>query len=153
MGIKRWLLLILGGVTLVVSFISFCILMDALDVTPGYYNYGVDSQTVNTSKTLIWCFGLLGGGLIGLATALRSRSRIGPGVASSRKLILLIPGILLILWSIERLIFGIAPDYGLYGRFYDFSAAVAAIILIIIVPFGGFLMVRGLIPMPRREKG
>ncbi len=115
-----------------VSAISLIILIVGLEVAPGQQHL-VDRQMVNTVKSLIWFFGLVGGSLIGWAITLRVQSR--------RNLSLLIPGILLILWSMERLFLGIAPEY---DSFYGFSAVIAAIIMIVIVTLGGFLVARWL---------
>lgn len=129
---KHKLLLIFGVLALLVSVISLIILIVGLEVAPGHQRL-VDRQMVNTVKSLIWFFGLVGGSLIGWAMTLRVRSR--------RNLSLLIPSILLILWSIERLFLGIAPEY---DSFYGFSAVIAAIIMIVIVTLGGFLVARWL---------
>lgn len=129
---KHKLLLIFGVLALLVSVISLIILIVGLEVAPGHQHL-VDRQMVNTVKSLIWFFGLVGGSLIGWAMTLRVRSR--------RNLSLLIPSILLILWSIERLFLGIAPEY---DSFYGFSAVIAAIIMIVIVTLGGFLVARWL---------
>ena len=126
------LLLIVGVLGLLFSVISLIILIVGLEIAPGHQHL-VDRQMVNTVKSLIWFFGLVGGSLIGWAMTLRVRSR--------RNLSLLIPSILLILWSIERLFLGIAPEY---DSFYGFSAVIAAIIMIVIVTLGGFLVARWL---------
>lgn len=154
---------IMGMAAILVSLVSLIILIIYLDVKPGHRHLVSSNQKVNTLKLLIWCFGLLGGGLTGWATALRTRYRVGLNVPISRKLILLIPGALLILWSIERAILGIAPissriiltPIGVTvskGPWYDFSAVIAAVILVITATLGGFIIARGLTPMPRNKK-
>lgn len=143
---------ILGILFLAASVISLFALLINLEPEPGHSKL-VSSQTVNTLKSLIWWTGLIGGGLIGWATVLRSRSRTSPGVPFQRRFILLIPGALLFLWSIERLVFGVSPDhYMSHGPFYGFSATIAAIIMVLAVASGVFFIVRGLIPMPRGGK-
>lgn len=142
----------LGIVFLVTSVVSLIILIVHLDVALGEQSLA-NSQTVNTLKSLIWWSGLIGGGLMGWATSLRSRSRSSPGVPFQRRFLLLIPGALLFLWSIERLVFGVSPEFYMpQGPFYGFSAVVGALILVVVVASGVFFIVCGLIPVPRGEK-
>jgi hypothetical protein len=143
-----------GSLALVVSVVLLIMLITHIDVyKPGHYGLA-NYDKVIILRSLVWLFGLLGGILIGWGTAIKLRARIGTSVQSRRRLILLIPGFLLVLWSIERMTLGIAPEfyrYGFIGFFYGFSAVVAAIIMVIIVTFGGFLITRGLSSIPRGE--
>lgn len=140
-----------GSLALVFSVVLLIMLITHIDVyKPGYYHLA-DYDKVIILRSLVWLFGLLGGILIGWGTAIKLRARIGTSVQSRRRLPLLILGFLLVLWSIERMTLGIAPEFYRYGFFYGFSAVISAIIMIIIITFGGFLITRGLSSIPRGE--
>jgi hypothetical protein len=157
--IKNHMLLTFSGtLALVVSVALLIMLITHIDIyKPGYYHFDTSSDKVFILRSLVWLFGLLGGILIGWGTTPKLRSRIGTSVQSRRRMtydfFLLISGFLLILWSIERMTLGIAPELVSswsiermtvsHSLLYGFSAVVAAIIMVITVTFGGFLITRG----------
>jgi len=142
---------ILGIVALVVAAVALVALLVNLEVKPGHYHLA-DSNMVNTLKVVIWFFGLVGGGLLGYTSAVRLRSRPGAGKTPTRSTILLVVGVLLLLWSIERMMMGVTPEYYRGDTFYGLSAVVAAVLMVLSAAFGAFFLSRGLIRIPRGIK-
>lgn len=116
-----------------------------------------NQQKIEILKSLVWASGFLGGGLMGWANTLRLRLRSDSDATFHRRWPLLIPGTLLTLWSVERLVRGVAPEDDLLARAfqvtnaYEFPVVVAAIMLSVLVTYGGFLLASGVGLVPREE--
>jgi len=139
---------VIALVFLVISVVLLAALIIYLDVKPNHHHRTDNNQVVVFLKFTMWVFGFLGGGLLSWANALRSRTI--SELPLSRKPALSILGILLILWSIDRLLLGVAPEgptiFGARpGIWYGFPAVVAAVISFVTVTNGSFLFSKGLI--------
>lgn len=148
---KPKLLKALGIVLLAVAGIALVALLVHLDVTPGGHHYA-DIGVTNTLRLTVWIFGLSGGGLLGYRAAIRLRSRPGTGGTNRRSKLLIVIGAILLLWSIERAVVGVAPESSVGQLMYGFSAVVAAVLMTVLVSFGSYLLLRGMIRIPRPSK-
>ena len=148
---KPKLLKTLGIVLLAVAGIALVALLVHLDVKPGHYHL-VDIGVTNTLRLTIWIFGLSGGGLLGYRAAVRLRSRPGTDGTNRRSKLLIVIGAILLLWSIERAVIGVAPESSVGQLMYGFSAVVAAVLMAVLVSFGSYFLLRGMIRIPRPSK-
>lgn len=144
--LRRGMIECIGVILSTVSVIFLMNFIDYIDLKPGQSSY-FDVQRINTLRLQIWSFGLIGGSLIGWATALPLHFRMP--IPDRKKISLIIPGLLSILWSIERMILGIASETSTFALMpspnnYSYSVVYAAIVMIITVVLGGFLITRGL---------
>ena len=153
--------LILSLVCLAVTVSLLIGLIVYLDVKPGHKHRIFNNQPVVLLKLALWGAGIVGGVLLGWGRSLNLRLAAGPDAVFRRRAAPVIFGILLCLWSIERLILGISPvgtyDYlgaiGIKppGIWYGFDAVVAALIMIPTAVLGAYFIAKGLIPAPRDE--
>ena len=152
------ILLILSFVCLAITVTSFIWLTIYLDVKPGHSHRIFNNQIVIYLKSTIWVVSIASGLLLGWCKAIILRSNANPDSPFRRRVKPIIFGILLCLWSIERLVIGISPvgtyDYlgsiGIKpsGIWYNFDAVIAAVILILTATCGAYLTTKGLIPSP-----
>jgi hypothetical protein len=148
---KPKLLKTLGIVLLAVAGIALVALLVHLDVQPGHHHL-VDIGITNTLRLTIWIFGLSGGGLLGYTAAIRLRSQPGTDGTNRRSKLRIVIGAILLLWSIERAVVGVAPQSSVGQLMYSFSAVVAAVLMACLVSFGSYFLVQGMIRIPRPSK-
>ena len=151
-------LVIFSLVCLAITVFLLIWLIIYLDVKPGHKHRIFNNHMVIFLKSAIWGVGIIGGVLMGWGQSLRLRYIAKPNSSFRRSVSSILSGILLCLWSIERLIIGISPegayDYlgsiGIkpYGIWYSFDAVIAAVMLIPTATCGAYLIAKGLNPSP-----